>query len=460
MSPARPLMDHQISGARFIGPRRRSLLLDDPGLGKTCTSITALDMRHKKWENGLRGIVECPAIARSNWLKEFKMWTNVPRRYVIAEDLHDLIFWERKKADVLIASWEFITKWSARFDDRMDWMDFYLGDEFHRGKAEESKRKVAMMGKDGRGGVSAWAHWGCGLSGTISPNDPVDLFNPLQWTGIIKSDRASFTKRYFKTKEGIRSSSNKPIKEMVPELRGMMDKVAIRRTLEDAGIVLPPISFSNVILDGDRSDLLEFLSHHPGLSEEIYEAIRTGNLAHLDSPHIATVRRLIGEAKALPYADILVKRIHSGAVDKVLVMGFHRTAFRLIQERLTRAGIRVGELVGGQSRTQSDAAIRGFEEDRTLDALLVNHKTGGEALTFVSNRFIDLFERPWNPGAVDQIVRRSWRIGQTRPVDVLNFTLRDSYDESVNRIIETKNENMGVLGLKMVCDTGREIRAA
>jgi SNF2 family DNA or RNA helicase len=451
-------MRHQVEGAQFIASRRRSLLLDDPGLGKTHTWIKAFDMRFKADKGGLRGVVVCPAVARSNWRDEFYKWAKVKRKIVVADDLHDLISWERKRFDVIIMSWEFATSQAHRFDEVFEWFDAFCGDEFHRAKAEASKRKLAIIGEDGRRGISQYATWGCGLSGTIMPNDPIDIYNPLQWTGVIRSDRASFTKRYFKTIEGLRSATNKPIKEAVPDLRKMIDKVAIRRTLEDAGIDLPPIWFSNRIIDGDRRELLEFLAQHPGLSDEIYRAIDEGNVALLDSPQVATVRRLIGEAKALPYVEMLIDELKAEK-DKVAVFGFHRTALEMIHGRLISHGIPSVMLRGGMSRNQSDEAIQDFEKRGNARVLVANYKSAGEALTFVSCRYIDNFERPWNPGTGDQVVRRVWRLGQTRHVFSRNITLRGSYDERVNQINEEKNNNIGELGFRMKSETGEEERA-
>jgi SNF2 family DNA or RNA helicase len=448
-----PPLIHQKTGSKFIGPRRRSLLLDRPGFGKSRTFIMALDMRHKKWGNGMRGVVTCPAIARDNWLREFQKWSHIPRRYLVADDLHDLISWERGRFDVLICSYEFAAKWAFRFDNLMAFMDFFCGDEFHRLKAEESKRKIALVGKDGESGLSAWAAWGVGLSGTIAPNDPIDLYNPLRWTGIIKSKRADFTKRYFITREGLRSSTNKPIKEMVPELRAMFDKVAIRRT---EGLDLPPIWFSNLYIDGDQQEILNFLASQEGLSDEIYEAINEGNLALLDSPQVATVRRLIGEAKALPYARMLVDEMKNGDKDKVVGFGFHRAALHLINDHLNANGIPSAMLVGGMTRNASDGLIREFEEGNSMRVLVCNYKTAGEAITLTSSRYLDNFERPWGPGDGEQVVMRVWRLGQKRTVFARNITLRGSYDEDVNKINDRKNENMDALGLRMMSETGTE----
>ncbi len=454
---AQTIMPHQVSGAKFIARRPRSLLLDNPGLGKTRTFITALDMRHKKLETGMRGVVVCPAIARSNWRDEFLKWSKIRRRYAIADDLHDLVAWERGLFDVIIMSYEFATKWFHRFEDNMSFFDFFCGDEFHRVKAEASKRKLALVGEDGTSGLSSWANWGVGLSGTIAPNDPIDLYNPLQWTGVIRSDRLSFTKRYFKSREGIRTTSQKAIKEMVPELRAMIDKVAIRRTFEDAGIDLPPIWFSNRIIDGDKHELLSFLASQPGLSDEIYRAINEGNLALLDSPQVATVRRLIGEAKALPYANMLIDEMRNDGKDRVVVFGFHRAALHMINERLNDHGIPSAMLVGGLGRSKLDATIDAWRAGK-LRVLVNNYNSAGEALTFTESRYLDQFERDWSPGKGDQVVHRIRRISQTRTMFARNITLRDSIDEHVNKTTDTKNINIAELGLGMMCETGEEVR--
>ncbi len=449
-------MEHQISGARFIGQRTRSLLLDSPGLGKTRTAIMALDMRQKHFQQGMRGVVVCPAIARTNWVAEFKKWSRVPRRYVVGEDIHDIVAFERGTFDVLICSYEYITKWGGKFDEKMEWFDFIIMDEAHRIKAASSKRKMVLIGKDCDSGVASWANWGCMLTGTIMPNSAIDMYNPLCWARVIKSDRDSFTKRYFRTIPRRESDSHSPKKEAIPVLKAMIDKVAIRRSLEDAGIHLPPILFSNRILEGDRTEILEFLATQPDLSTEIYKAIDDGDLALLDSPHVATLRRLIGEAKALPFARMLLEEIRDGKTRGV-IFGFHRKALQLINDHLAENGVRVAMLVGGMPRKQADEIIQGFEKDQSIDWLIANYKSAGEALTFVSARYLFNFERPWDPGSGEQVIKRVHRIGQSQTVVVQNITLDDSIDIHVNEVIDRKNNSIGELGHRMLIETGEKI---
>jgi SNF2 family DNA or RNA helicase len=458
-----PPLDHQPAGADFIGQLETALLLDDPGMCKTSTFIMALDKRQEKFGRGMRGWVVCPAVARGNWLDEFRMWSEVERRYVVADDIHDIVAWEKELFDVGICSYEFARGQAHRFHKAKKWFDFMCLDEIHRVKSPTSARTLAIIGADCESGISQWALWRVGLSGTISPNDPMDLYNPLRWTGVIKCDRETFKNKYFTSvPKGKKGSSQKAIKEMVPELRALMSKVAIRRTLDDTNIKLPRVLFSNRLIQGDKTELLQFLAEQPQLSAEIREAIDKGDLALIKHPSKATVRRLIGEAKALPYAKLITEEIKEDGKGKLVVMAYHKKAIETINTYLNEHGVRSDILVGGMPLRQSDAVRKGFQNENKLDVIVVNYETGGEAITLTAAHRLDNFERAWTPGRGDQVNRRIQRQGQkgielspgNRFVLIRTITLKDSYDEDVNRIIDDKNDIMEELGLRMLCETG------
>ena len=68
------LYPHQQRGVDFLASRRAAILADDMGLGKTAQAIVAADRIQAR-----DILVICPAIARTNWQREFTTWQTVPR---------------------------------------------------------------------------------------------------------------------------------------------------------------------------------------------------------------------------------------------------------------------------------------------------------------------------------------------------------------------------------------------
>ena len=61
------LYPYQDFGRAWLWPKQYAILADDMGLGKSAQAITA----SRDFD---RILVVCPAIARENWAREFKMW--------------------------------------------------------------------------------------------------------------------------------------------------------------------------------------------------------------------------------------------------------------------------------------------------------------------------------------------------------------------------------------------------
>lgn len=71
------ILAHQWVGAKFLASAERAILGDGMGLGKTLTSIAALDLVDSK-----RALVVCPADITSNFVREVQQWA--PHRPVIS----------------------------------------------------------------------------------------------------------------------------------------------------------------------------------------------------------------------------------------------------------------------------------------------------------------------------------------------------------------------------------------
>jgi hypothetical protein len=117
----------------------------------------------------------------------------------------------------------------------------------------------------------------------------------------------------------------------------MIENNSMRRTQAEAGLQFPPIFFTEITLDGDTTPIRELLSQYPGLEPAIVDAVRVGGLSFLDAQHIATLRRLVAEAKAVPYAELLAQELRD-TDQKYVVMGISKKALLTIQEYLIGQG--------------------------------------------------------------------------------------------------------------------------
>jgi SWI/SNF-related matrix-associated actin-dependent regulator of chromatin subfamily A-like protein 1 len=438
-----PLLPYQVEGAKFLASNERVGLFDEPGVGKTAQAITALDIVKAN-----RVIVVCPAAVRQVWLGEFKKFSAVPRRVLSGKTIQDLNTWLRGRADVLVTSYELASKWSKHIEDIYDVL---ILDESHYVKNSDTQRTRGLLGNqcDGKNGLAQWACRTWFLTGTPASNDPVDLWPFLRFTGACAMGLTPFTNRYFKSWTGTFSSKQVTRPEMVSELRDRIKSVSLRRTKEDAGLDIPPIWLTTQTVDGDSEDVRRLLLEHPGLEQAIVEALRQGGLSFLDAQHVATLRRLVGEAKAPAYAKLLAEEL-SASTHKVVVMGVHIHALQHVATVLDTHRIGAVVLNGSTTEVGRARAVEQFQNDPLCRVFIGNIRAAGTGLTLTASADIDMLESSWAPADNAQALMRVHRIGQTRKVKGRFISLADSIDDVVTETVRRKTESIVALGLDMV----------
>lgn len=435
------LMPYQEFGADWIARRERCGLLDEPGAGKTCQTWRALDLRRAR-----RGIIISPAHLRENWRGEHEKFAHLPRRLVKGQTPHDFVAWSRGAFDVLLLSFEMATRWAERIHEHAEVLDFAVLDEAHGLKNVGAKRTEAVLGRgDGLGGILQWVSQAFWLTGTLDPNDPADCYTFLRFCRAIDMHRPAFVRRYFHTRASTFGERNKPREDMLPELRQLIANNSIRRTLAEVGVQLPPIFLTTTLVDGDAEPVRALLSAHPGLDQAIVRAVSQGGLSFLDAQHVATLRRLIAEAKAVPYAEMLAEELAAAPDRKVVVMGISREALRRVADYLSARGVWCVLVQGGVSEAARVDAVRSFQDMPSCRVFLGNMRAAGTGLTLTAAAHIDILESDWTPAGNDQAIKRVRRIGQERTQRARFITLARSFDEVVNRVVAEKTRNIAMV---------------
>ena len=423
--------------------KRLACLYDDMGVGKSAQAIGALDAAKVR-----RAIVVCPASVREVWRGEFKKFGRLPRKILKAKKIDDLGLWLKDKVDVLLVSYEMAVKWAPRLAG--DVIETLIFDESHYMMNDGSQRTIALLGPncDGKGGLAYWAARVWFLTGTPMPNDPLDIWPMLRFTGATMLDKPKFRSRYFTSRLGSYASRQTPREEMVPELRQVIKSVSLRRTKEQAGLQLPPIFLTTQTVDGDTAEIRALLSEHPGMEQAVLDAVEKGGLSFLDAQHIATLRRLVGEAKAPAFVELLKEELENG-LHKVVIMGIHKAALAIVRDGLARDGIDcvyIDGSVGDGARVQ---AVDRFQRSADCRAFVGNIKAAGTGLTLTAASDLIMFESDWSPGTNAQAIMRVHRVGQTETVRARFISLANSIDERVTDTVARKTAAIGKIGFEM-----------
>lgn len=423
------ILPYQLEGAKWLAGRERAGLHDEAGLGKTWTAIKALDLAGLK-----RGLVIARAMLRHEWLMEHEKRSETPRRLVKGRTIHDFIAWKRGHFDVLLLSYEMASKWAPHFATLDDIIDFVIVDEAHFIRNPYAARTKFILGEgcDGYGSIIQWARHVYHLTGTPMNKTPLDIWAFLRFAKAIPHSRHEFERDFFEAGD----------EDKLAEFREIYTGHALRRTLKSVGYQMPPIHYTQMRIDGSTAAVDKFFKEHPGLDARIVAALEAGNLSFIDNAHRMTLRRLFAEAKAVPFAAYLAEAIKNDEFDKVVVMGFHKSALETIYNKLRLAGLR-GFLVNGDTpeAARVDARVK-FQADPKERFFIGNSTTAGAGITLHAACNIFVFESEWNPGDNEQMIKRIRRIGQERTQHARFVTLAQSYDETLIDIIMRKTKEI------------------
>lgn len=417
-----------MAGADRIG------LHDEMGIGKTATTIRAIN-----YALGERNVIIVPAMLRDNWMREIKRFSNYDMRPIKARSIHDFIAWQRRRFDTLICSYEHATRWRRLFKEHGEYYDTLSIDEAHYMKNVDSQRTRAILGKDATGedSISEYAVHGYHVTGTPLSNDPLDVYTFLQWCKAVDMSGKQFMKTFFHTRNTTYGVRNQIKEDMLETLRKLIRNNSIRRTHSDVGMQLPEIWMKQVLIEGDTSEIADAVKMYPHLEDLIVYAIEQNDLSLLNAAHIATVRRLVGKAKAAAYAPLLDDELRAGSTKRVAYF-VHTEPLLFTHNYLRKYGWDGVVVYGDSTERERIAAVDRFMNDDKCQYFLGNMRVAGVGLTLTASSEIDVVESDWTPAANAQAIKRVHRYGQLKAVHARFITLANTIDEPVNRVVAEK----------------------
>jgi len=127
-----------------------------------------------------------------------------------------------------------------------------------------------------------------------------------------------------------------------------------------------------------------------------------------------------------------------GEGHKVLVFSQFTSLLAIVKRQLDRRGMPYEYLDG---RTKDRAArIDRFQSEGGAGVFLISLKAGGLGLNLTAADYIYLLDPWWNPAVEQQAVDRAHRIGQTRPVFAYRIIARDTVEQHVLELQQSKRE--------------------
>lgn len=447
-----------------------AILALEMGLGKSLIAIRAADRL------GLRKIlVICPAVAITNWVREFQMGQTFARTVAGVHNSKD-----RPGTDVVIVNYDKISRNSVPDLVNRKW-DLIICDEGHALKTASASRTKRIygtlsgpVGNPNQGGLVSLAKNVWILTATPIPNHLGELWTHIralapQLLPLGPNGRPlnywGFVEKYCECREtpfGMQITGNK--KSTLPEIKAMLRSFVLRVKKTEVLPDLPPIRFVTTVIEAsDLGSELTELERHPDIVElnrtleaaraavELREGYRPGSPgprpdreergdlldAMANRPgHIATLRRMTSVVKVNPAIELLSAELESGALTKVIVFAVHRETITLLTAGLSSFG--AVQLHGGTSASDRQEAIDSFQNDPEVRVFVGQIQACGTAINLTAASDVVFVEASWVPSDNSQAASRAHRIGTQSAVLVRFLALAGSVDELVQDALARK----------------------
>lgn len=123
---------------------------------------------------------------------------------------------------------------------------------------------------------------------------------------------------------------------------------------------------------------------------------------------------------------------------KVLVFSQFTSFLSIVRSRLDREKVAY-EYLDGRTRDRKTPVER-FQTDPNIKLFLISLKAGGLGLNLTAAEYVFLLDPWWNPAVEAQAIDRAHRIGQTRQVFAYRLIAKDTVEEKVLQLQQSKRD--------------------
>ena len=418
------LRDYQVSGFEFFKTlsdyQFGGILADEMGLGKTIQTIAFLLSNKDK-----KSIVITPTALIYNWKNELEKFAPTLKVGLLhaAKSEREKILDNIDNYDVILTTY---TTYKNDIDKYKNInFDYCIIDE-----AQNIKNPDAIITKAIKN-VNAKVKFA--LTGTPIENNLMELWSIFDF--IMPG--------YLYNKSKFKSIFVNNDKNII-ELKNLIKPFILRRTKKEVIAELPDKIEQKIIIDLEK----EHKRAYKGYVNLITRKIKENNQDNITvfsyltklrqlclSPELM-VKNYQGKNSKL---DVLINIINDSSDEKILVFSQFTKVLEVIGKRLNEENISYSYLDG---KTSAKDRVKLVEEFNTNNnkVFLISLKAGGTGLNLTSANIVVHFDPWWNPAVEDQASDRAHRIGQKNVVNVIKLIAKDTAEERVINLQETKKE--------------------
>lgn len=437
---------HQIEAIQYGLNHDSWLLLDAPGLGKSASMIHLAE--ELKAQSKIKHCLIICGIntLKFNWKKEIAFHSNLSARILgekVNKNGHLVIGSVQDRLDQLkhpIDEFFVITNIETiRNNDiakelnssKVNKFDMVVVDEIHTCKSPTSQQgKNLLKLKSPKYKIA--------LTGTLLLNSPLDAYMPLKWIGAEKANYTNF-KYYFCNFSGPFNNILSGYKN-ISTLKSILNDCSLRRTKDS--LDLPPKTIINEFVEMSSTQ------------ESFYKNIVNGIVDQVDRVHMSTTSLLamvsrLRQATACPQylttenitsskcdraVDLATQIIAGG--NKVVIFSVFKETLNYLNEKLKQYNPLI--CTGDISDDVISQNIDQFQGDEVHQIILATTSKMGTGITLTRASYAIFIDAPWTQALCQQCEDRIHRLGSKDPVFIYYLWTRDTIDERVKDIVETK----------------------
>lgn len=411
----------QIEGVGLLLQQAEVLLADDMGLGKTVQTIAAfrLLLRRGQAESVL---VVVPASLVNQWRREIGTWAPELRISTVRGTPTVRADQWIAPAHVFLTSYETLRSDNSPHPNsgprRRCW-DVVVLDEAQRIKNRDRDISAACKNIPRR---RSWA-----LSGTPLENSVDDLMSILEFLQP-NQDGQPPTPLSFN-----------------PATREMHAKLQLRRRKQDVLTELPAKTTTDLVLDLSPDQRAAYDRAEQEGVVELKKRGETLRVTHVLSL-ITRLRQICnfcpstGSSAKLDDVQRRLEDLQDQGHKMLIFTQFTDSDFGVdaITTRLNKYGALA--FTGALSQPARDQVIGRFKATAASRALVLSLRAGAQGLNLQEASYVVHFDRWWNPAIESQAEDRSHRMGQRYPVNVYTYTMADTIEERIARLLEEKRK--------------------
>ena len=452
--------NHQIDGVRFGLNKKKFLLCDDQGLGKTKQIIDFVGCLEKT-DTINKVLIICGVNSlKYNWQYEigvhsdekgwvlgtrFRKTTGKAYEGSTKDKLDDLdnlpdCRYIITNIESLRAGAKKISKTKYHFPIAEKLQELCKNgtisviafDECHKSKDPTSLQSRAML--------LLSASYMSAMSGTPLMNNPLDLYFPIHWLGYEQHSLYQF-KQHYCTFGGWGGSQVVGYKNL-EEIRALMEKIMIRR-LKSEVLDLP-----------EKIRKIEYVDM-TSKQNQIYKEVYNGVMSDLQKIKFSNnpLSMMIRLRQATGWTGIISDKVQESAkmdrmvelVQEIVASGQKAIIFsnwesmtEVAREKLK--SYNPAYITGATKADERMKEVDRFQTDDKCRVIIGTIGAMGTGLTLTAAQNVIFLDSPWNMALKAQAEDRAHRIGTKGTVNIITLVCKNTIDERIEELVEKKGQ--------------------